>query len=45
MGLNTGLLDGDALAEALIMVLNEGRSEKNSHKLLRRSQEGLPILR
>jgi len=28
MGLNTGLLDGDALAEALIMVLNEGRSDK-----------------
>ncbi|KAJ5936837.1 hypothetical protein N7466_003287 [Penicillium verhagenii] len=27
MGLNTGLLDGDALAEALIMVLNEGRSD------------------
>ncbi|KAJ5647062.1 FAD/NAD(P)-binding domain-containing protein [Penicillium lividum] len=28
MGLNTGLLDGDALAEALIMVINEGRSNK-----------------
>ncbi|KAJ5622903.1 FAD/NAD(P)-binding domain-containing protein [Penicillium lividum] len=28
MGLNTGLLDGDALAEALIMILNEGRSDK-----------------
>ncbi|KAJ5201252.1 FAD/NAD(P)-binding domain-containing protein [Penicillium cf. viridicatum] len=28
MGLNTGLLDGDALAESLIMILNEGRSDK-----------------
>ncbi|KAJ5768907.1 hypothetical protein N7520_003466 [Penicillium odoratum] len=27
MGLNTGILDGDALAEALIMILNEGRSD------------------
>ncbi|KAL2857318.1 FAD/NAD(P)-binding domain-containing protein [Aspergillus pseudoustus] len=28
MGLNTGLLDGDALAEALLMVLQEGKSEE-----------------
>ncbi|KAL4810490.1 FAD/NAD(P)-binding domain-containing protein [Aspergillus unguis] len=28
MGLNTGLLDGDALAEALIMILNEGQSDE-----------------
>jgi 2-polyprenyl-6-methoxyphenol hydroxylase-like FAD-dependent oxidoreductase len=27
MGLNTGLLDGDALAEALIMILLEGKSD------------------
>lgn len=27
MGLNTGLLDGDALAETLIMILLEGRSD------------------
>ncbi|KAL4878106.1 FAD/NAD(P)-binding domain-containing protein [Aspergillus karnatakaensis] len=28
MGLNTGLLDGDALAEALIMILQEGKSDE-----------------
>jgi 2-polyprenyl-6-methoxyphenol hydroxylase-like FAD-dependent oxidoreductase len=27
LGLNSGMLDADALAEALIMVLNEGRSD------------------
>jgi 2-polyprenyl-6-methoxyphenol hydroxylase-like FAD-dependent oxidoreductase len=28
MGLNTGLLDADALAEALIMILLEGKSDE-----------------
>ena len=28
MGLNTGLLDADALSEALIMILKESRSDK-----------------
>lgn len=27
MGLNTGLLDGDALAESLIMILQEGKPD------------------
>ena len=27
LGLNTGLLDADAVAETLIMILNEGRSD------------------
>ena len=28
MGLNTGLLDADALAEALVMIINESRSDE-----------------